>query len=125
MAGTLGGALVLIIAAMSVLGVLLGECLGAADCWRDHDRKIVVGLALPVIAAAILATGAVGTARTRRAKPLVVANGFIVLLTSVWWHLWNPLLLTVLALVMGAASVLFWVRSKGPKPVTPETPPQP
>jgi hypothetical protein len=119
-----GVALVAVMLALSVLGLMLSECANAANCWREDDRRTIVFLAAPLVAAAVLIAGTAAAARAQRARPVVVAIVVMVAAYSLWWSLdgWSPLVFG--ALVTAAATVVT-VRSLRSPTVTPGTPLRP
>jgi len=116
-----GCVLVVGMAAVSLLSLSVAECAGAADCWRDNERRTVVALAAPLVAAAVLIAGAVVAVRARRARPLFVALVVMVSVYVLWWSLpgWSPL---VVGALVTAAAIVVAARSSRPSNVTPGTP---
>ena len=107
-AGVVGAGLLILIAAVCVLSLMLAECLGGdPECYGYADRRTVVTLALPLVAAAVLTAGVFGAARARRARPLVLADAAMFVLFWVWWTLpgWSPLVLGALVVIVSAAAV--------------------
>jgi hypothetical protein len=119
-----GVALVAVMLAFSVLGLMLSECVNAATCWREDDRRTIVFLAAPLVAAAVLIAGTAASARAQRARPVVVAIVVMVAAYSLWWSLdgWSPLAFGAL---VTAAAIVVTVRSLRAPTVTRGTPLRP
>jgi uncharacterized membrane protein len=119
-----GFALVAVILAISLLGLLVSECLGAADCSRDNDRRTIVILAAPLVAATVLIAGTAAATRAERARPVLIAIVVMVAVYFLWWSLdgWSTL---VFAALVTAAAIGVTVRSFRSTTVTRGTPPRP
>ena len=115
-----GCVLVVTMGAVSFLSLSVAECVGGADCWRDNERRTVLALAAPVVAAAVLIAGAVVAVRARRAHPLAVALVVMISVYFLWWSLpgWSPL---VVGALVTAAAIGVAARSSRPSNVTPGT----
>lgn len=121
-AAVFGVVLVAALAAASVAALSAAECVGGADCRRDRDQHTAIAFAWPLGAAFVLAVGSIVSARARRARPLVAADGALVVLVWIWWHGWNVMLLWLLLVATAVASVTLW---RATRSATPETPPPP
>ena len=115
-----GCVLVVAMVAVSLLSLSVAECVGAADCGRDNERRTVLALAAPLVAAALLSAGAVVAVRARRTRPLAVALVVMVSVYVLWWSLpgWSPL---VVGTLVTAAAIVVAARSSRPSNVTPGT----